>query len=215
MTFRIIFLLTAAVLTACAPEKEQSASEGVDERLIEVRESGTSAVSLRNYRRLLFARPLRGINSNEHFIFEARFIEANSKIVFHNHFMGFDRRNGVELLLERRGGDLEVKISTPDRIGIHLKTLSAVFAHGSYIRLRIEMHDGVPEGTHTLLWVDDLNGDSSRRQPLSLLTKATAAVDSAALGFVSAASGRGIFAGLETWSVELASARRDLPYVAD
>jgi len=203
------------ILSACSPEKEPAAAVGQDERLIEQKDNADPKVPLVSYRKFVFARALRGINSHEHFALQLRFLRPDAKAVLHNHFMGFQRRDGAELLLERDKEDLLVKLSTPGRIAVLLKKMEHLFAHGPTVHLRAEFHDGVSEGTRVLVWVDDLNTEDSRRHALENINAATADIDSRALGYYSKESGRGIFAGLETWSVDVQSVKRDLPYVAD
>ena len=215
LPFCLALTLSFVALIGCAAEKAPRVEGGREETLIEVKGIEVSNPSPTAYRKFRFEKPLRGINSSEHYILEARFLNDGSKMIFHDHFMNFDKRDGVELTFERQGNSLNVKISTPGRVPVSLDTLADVFAQGPYIRLRLELHDGVGAGTHALIWLNDLNQASPQALPLDVLTLSSATIDSEKLGFVSAASGRGIFAGVELWSVDLTSARRDLPYVLE
>lgn len=175
----------------------------------------TSGDQLRGSGRFRMVDLLTGLDSKEHYVIEFRFLAPTSSFILHSHFSGFHRRDGVEVQFKpgEEGKSVHVLVSTPDFPAREVGVIEEVPLQ-SIVRFRVELHDGVKDGIHLFVWVDQISfqGEILRR------------LDIVASGFLNDINteedqevffshGRGLSWGAELNQVELRSFEREAPYV--
>lgn len=219
----LLFKIPVALLlfAGCGPRDATSLSspgqsveqafENLDESSLKPTGQGLSGEG-----RLLAREALRGINSREHYILEATNWQEKGTLILHSHLNDFSLRDGVQIEMRRQGQDLMISVSTPDYPFEEVTTLTRAFPGGrDRVRLRFEVHDGVPEGLRLLIWKDLLPGQGELIRPLPFIAAANASYDSREQRMIWRSHGRGIRWGLQISGLTLKSALREAPYVQD
>lgn len=159
---------------------------------------------------------LTSLNSKEHYFIEFELLSETSYLVLHSHFSGFSLRDGVEIRFYKKSeeclGQVSVSLSTPGYLAQELGCLDGV-KETDRLRLRLEVHDGVPEGVHFFLWQDQVSLQGEVLSSLNIVSVQTSQVNTREEGRLFFSHGRGPFWGVEFEQVYLYQLRREAPYV--
>ncbi len=205
--FAVLFFCLVT-LQGCAPEplKSTTSHEGMEAHVMTTLLGG-------NQSQILFLKPLKGLDSREHFRVSARLLRPQSNLTLHSHFMGYKNRDGVQIRFRRDGDQLYVDVGTPGAIRQTHPLPTGFLSSDFTLRVRIEIHDGVSTGIRLILWNDNQKFVGTTELPIKFLSSANADLDTLRLGWIFNSHGRGVFWGIETQYVTITNADREAPYV--
>lgn len=206
-------VLTLGVLVACGPEGPVVSGTPIERHTDLDAQAGASTVGVRSHARILFATPLKGINSREHYVLEFEAVSEGSQLTVHSHLSGFAWLDGVDVRFVRRGADLQVLVGTPGFAERPLGVIEGVFTHSPWVRMRLEVHDGGVDGVRILVWRDWIDYQRPVRRARDRIQAETADLDSRESKLIFLSHGRGARWGLTAQGVALRAATREGPYV--
>lgn len=207
MVTRVFLFWTVIGLLACGGAKEPKRPSLEAHQRWDLTRTGQDI-------RLQFTRPLKGINSREHYLLEVELLSEESEVTLHSHFNGFAHRDGAQISF-RLGSDrsLVLQIASPGLPPRRAESLGLTVPEDGRLRLRVEVHDGGPTGVRALIWNEAVTYRGEVEAPRARLTAKNAEFDSATVNWIFLTNGRGVFWGIETKQARIHAARREAPYV--
>ena len=161
--------------------------------------------------RFLSPKPLPGILSKEYYLIRAFFQKDQSYLKLFSHFHGFEKRDGIQIDLERVGDRLVISLSVssyPDQI---LLDEENYFSKSNELDLTIEVQNGINSGFRVRVWENFINTKDIFRIQKDTLIEQSLIADSFAKALIFYDKGGGLKWGMELFRAHLIEGARVSP----
>ena len=157
--------------------------------------------------RLLFQKPLFGLNSTELYTLRANFFHTNSQLILHSHFHGFKKGNGIKVFFIRKGNSLLVEAATSNYNKRNLYREESFFSGNQELYVYVEVQNGIKDSIRIKIWNHWLNPTGYLKKTNAFISNQNLLADSLKQPFYS--KGKGILWGLELRTIHLLEILRE------
>ena len=162
---------------------------------------------LRGTGRLLFQKPLFGLNSTELYTLRANFIHTDSQLILHSHFQGFKKGNGIKVFFIRKGSSLFIAASTPNYNKQNLYREENFFSSNQELYVHVKVQNGIKDSVRIKVWNRYFNPTGYLKKTNAFISDQNLLTDSFRKPFYS--KGKGISWGLELQKIHLLEILRE------
>lgn len=145
--------------------------------------------------RVLFNQPLFGLNSKEFYFIKTELFNENSSLIFHSHFSGFLKKDGVKAFFIREQKKLIIKVSTPHYPVQDLHVVENYFEKNNQLVIYVQVQNGVREFVNIKIWSAYINPTGQLRKTTDFFTSQNLMTSSEDILFYS--KGEGLLWGVE------------------
>ena len=202
--YKTFFFTFFTILISCSPlDEKQVEPVIIDETLI----FQENEKIFKGTGRLLFQKPLFGLNSTELYILRANFFHADSQLILHSHFQGFKKGNGIKIFFIREENSLLIEAATPGYKKQSLQREENFFSGNQELYVYVKVQNGIKDLIRIKIWNHWSNPTGYLKSPSAFMSDQNLIADSLKQAFYS--KGKGILWGLELHKIHLLEILRE------